>query len=106
MKNLNEPLTLEETMQQSNIIEYWTEKAAAEAHQRGLEQGLEQGIKERAREDILEALELRLQPDVARTFRSVLETIEDPQHLRQLHRAALLAESPEDFQRALASNGE
>ena len=89
-------------MQQSNIIEYWTEKAAAEAHQ----QGLERGMKERAREDILEALELRLQPDAARPFMSVLETIEDPQRLRQLHRAAILAESPEDFRRALASNGE
>lgn len=89
-------------MQQSNIIEYWTEKATAEAHQ----QGLEQGMKARAREDILEALELRLQPDVARTFKPVLETIEDPQRLKQLHRAAILAESPEDFQRALGSNGE
>ena len=99
-------IILEETMQQSNIIEYWTEKAAAEAHQQGLEQGLEQGMKERAREDILEALELRLQSDVARTFKPVLETIEDPQRLKQLHRAAILAESPEDFQRALGSNGE
>ncbi len=89
-------------MQQPNIIEYWTEKAAAEAHQ----QGLEQGMKERAREDILEALALRLQPETARTFRSVLETIGDPQRLKQLHRAAILAESPEDFQRALESNGE
>lgn len=89
-------------MQQPNIIEYWTEKATAEAHQ----QGLKQGMKERAREDILEVLELRLQPDAARTFRPVLETIEDPQRLKQLHRAAILAESPEDFRRALASNGE
>ena len=93
-------------MQQPNIVEYWTEKATAEAHQQGLEQGLEQGMKERAREDILEALALRLQPDAARTFMSVLETIEDSQRLKQLHRAAILAESPEDFQRALASNRE
>lgn len=95
-------IILEETMQQSNIIEYWTEKATAEAHQ----QGLEQGMKERAREDILEVLELRLQPDVARTFKPMLETIEDPRCLKQLHRAAILAESPEDFRMALASNGE
>ena len=95
-------IILEETMQQPNIIEYWTEKAAAEAHQ----QGLEQGMKERAREDILEALELRLQPDTAHTFKPVLEAIEDSQRLKQLFRAAILAESPEDFQRALASNGE
>ncbi len=88
-------------MQQSNIIEYWTEKAAAEAHQ----QGLEQGMKERAREDILEALELQLQPDAARTFKPVLETIGDPQRLKQLLRAAILANSPEDFRRALEANG-
>ena len=93
-------------MQQSNIIEYWTEKATAEAHQQRLEQGPEQGMKERAREDILEVLELRLQPDAALTFRAALETIEDSQRLKQLHRAAILAKSPEDFQRALASNGE
>ena len=89
-------------MQQPNIIEYWTEKATAEAHQ----QGLERGMKERAREDILEVLEIRLQLDAARTFRPVLETIEDSQRLKQLHRAAILAESPEDFRRALESNGE
>ena len=92
----------EETMQQPNIIEYWTEKAAAEAHQ----QGLQQGLKERALEDILEALELRLQPDAARTFKPALEAIDDSQRLKQLHRAAILAESTEDFQRALEANGD
>lgn len=95
-------IILEETMQQPNIVEYWTEKAAAEAHQ----QGLEQGMKERAREDILEALELRLQPDAAQNFRPILDAIEDAQRLKQLHRAAILAESTEDFQRALESNGD
>ena len=92
----------EETMQQPNIIEYWTEKAAAEAHQ----QGLQQGLKERALEDILEALELRLQPEAARTFKPALEAIDDSQRLKQLHRAAILAESTEDFQQALESNGD
>lgn len=91
-------------MQQRNIIEYWTEKATAEAHQQGLEQGLEQGMRERAREDILETLELRLQPDAASTFKPILETIEDSQRLKQLFRAALLAESTEDFAQALAAD--
>ena len=93
-------IILEETMQQPNIVEYWTEKAAAEAHQ----QGLEQGMKERAREDILEALELRLQPDTAQNFRPILDAIEDAQRLKQLFRAAILAERTEDFQRALESS--
>jgi len=63
-------------------------------------------MKKRAREDILEVLELRLEPDAASAFKRVLETIEDSQYLKQLHRAAILAESPEDFRRALASNGD
>ena len=97
-------ILLEETMQHPNIIQYWTEKATAEAHQQGLEQGLKQGIKEQALEDILEALALRLQPEAARTFKPVLETISDSQRLKQLLRAAISAESPEDFRRALESN--
>ena len=91
----------EETMQQSNIIEYWTEKATAEAHQ----QGLQQGVKERALEDILEVLELRLQPDAARIFKPALEAIDDSQRLKQLFRAAILAENAEDFRQALESSG-
>ena len=87
----------EETMHQPNIIEYWTEKATTAAYQ--------QGLKKRALEDILEALELRLQPSVAQTFKPILAVIDDPQRLRQLHRAAILAESAADFQRALESNG-
>ena len=91
-------IILEETMQQPSIIEYWTEKATAEAHQ--------QGVKERALEDILEALELRLQPEAAHTFKPMLEEINDSQRLKQLFRAAILAESTEDFRQALESNGD
>ena len=63
----------EETMQQSSIAEY----LAPEAH----EQGIQQGLRESARKHILEALTLRLQPDVAETFKSTLEAIDDLQHL-------------------------
>ena len=81
-------------MQQPNIIEYWTEKATSEARQQN------------TREHILEALALRLQPDTANLFKPTLEAIDDIQRLNQLHRAAILAESAEDFQRALESNGD
>ena len=87
----------EETMQQSSIAEY----LAPEAH----EQGIQQGLRESARKHILEALALRLQPDVAETFKPMLEAIDDLQRLDQLHRAAILAESSEDFTRALNENG-
>ena len=89
-------IILEETMHQPSIIEYWTEKAVAEAHQ--------QGLRERALEDILEALELRLQTDASQTFKPALEAIDDLQRLKQLLRAAVLAENVEDFRRALEAN--
>ena len=85
-------------MQQPNIVEYWTEKATAEARQ--------QGARESTRKHILEALALRLQFDTAHTFKPALEAIDDLQRLEQLHRAAILSESAEDFQRALVSSGD
>ena len=83
----------EETMQQSSIAEY----LAPEAH----EQGVQQGLRESARKHILEALALRLQPNVAEAFKPTLDAIDDLQRLDQLHRAAILAESSEDFRQAL-----
>ena len=87
----------EETMQQSSIAEY----LAPEAHEQGVQQGIQQGLRESARKHILEALTLRLQPDIAETFKPILEAIDDLQRLDRLHRAAILAESSEDFIQAL-----
>ena len=85
-------IILEETMQRPSIVEYLAE----EAHQ--------QGARKSARESILEALALRLQPDTAATFKPTLDAIEDLQRLRQLHRAAVLADTLEDFTQALEAN--
>ena len=85
-------------MERPSIFEHF----AAEA----LQHGIEQGARERALEDILEALELRLQPEAAHTFKPILEEINDSQRLKQLHRAAILAESTEDFRQALESSGD
>ena len=79
-------------MHQPSIVEYLAE----EAHQ--------QGARKTAREDILEALALRLQPDTAETFKPTIEAIEDLQRLKQLHRDAVLADTLEDFTQALKSN--
>ena len=81
-------IILEETMNQPSIIEYWTEQARQQS----------------ARENILEALELRLQADASQIFKPALEAIDDLQRLKQLHRAAILAENVEDFRRALEAN--
>ena len=79
-------------MHQPSIVEYLAE----EAHQ--------QGARKSAREAILEALALRLQPDTAATFKQTLDAIEDMQRLKQLHRAAVLADTLEDFTQALEAN--
>ena len=84
----------EETMQQSAIAEY----LAPEAYQ--------QGAQEIIRENIIEALVFRLQPEVAETFKSDLEAINDLQRLRQLFRIAMRVDTPEDFTQALSENGE
>ena len=89
-------IILEETMNQPSIIEYWAEEA--------LEQGIQQGVRESTREDILEALEIRLLSDATQTFKPALDAIDDLQRLKQLHRAAILAENVEDFRRALETN--
>ena len=89
-------------MQQSSIAEY----LAPEAHEQGIQQGIQQGAQEAIRENILEALAFQLQPEVAETFKSDLETVNDLQRLKQLFRTAMRVETAEDFTQALEENGE
>ncbi|MYB93054.1 hypothetical protein F4054_07790 [Candidatus Poribacteria bacterium] len=84
-------------MQQSSIAEY----LAPEAHEQGIQQGIQQGAQEIIRENIIEALAFRLQPEVAETFKSDLEAINDLQRLRQLFRIAMRVDTPENFTQAL-----
>ena len=79
----------EETMYESSIVQYFTEK--------GIEQGIEQGIQE----SIQEVLALRFQPEEVRPLASRIEAIEDVQRLKQLHRAAIQVPSLEAFRRLL-----
>ena len=83
-------------MQQSSIAEY----LAPEAH----EQGIQQGAQETIRENILEALASQLQSEIGETFKSDVEAIKDLQRLKQLFRAAMRVETPEDFIQALNEN--
>ena len=87
----------EETMYESSIVRYFTERATQQGHQAG--------ARESTIEDILEVLALRFQSDVAQTVKPNLEAIDDLQRLRQLRRTAILADRFEDFQQVLAENG-
>ena len=79
----------EETMYESSIAQYFTEK--------GIEQGIEQGIQE----SIQEVLALRFQPEDMHLLATRIATIDDVQRLKQLHRAAIQVPSLEDFRRLL-----
>ena len=79
----------EETMYELDIIRHLTEKAA----------------KENALKYIFEVLTLRLQPDTALRFKPALEEIDDLERLDVLLRAAVLANTPEDFEQVLEENG-
>ena len=91
----------EETMERPPIVEY----LAQEAHEQGIQQGIQQGAQETIRENILETLAFRLQLEVAQTFKSDLEMINDLPSLKQLFRAAMRVETLEDFMQALNENG-
>ena len=92
-------------MYELDIIRHLTEKAAAEAaaeaRQQGMQQGIQQGMQQGMQQGIFEALTLRLQSDAALRFKPMLEQIDDPQRLAALFRAAVLANTPEDFQQVL-----
>ena len=85
-------------MQQPPIVEYFKRKA--------YEQAFQQSAQETIRENILEILAFQLQPEVAETFKSDLESINDLQRLKELFRTALRVETPEDFTQALNENSE
>ena len=80
-------------VQESSIIQYFTEKS--------FEQGIEQGKKQHAVEAILTVLEVRFQTDVAEKLKPFLGAIDDLQRLDQLHRVAARAADIDEFTHAL-----
>ena len=81
--NLETIMTIisEETMYESSVVQYFTEKA------------LEQGI----RESIQEVLELRFQPEAVRRLAARIGAIDDVPRLKQLHRAAIQVPKPQSL---------
>ena len=75
----------EETMYESSVVQYFTEK------------GIEQGIQE----SIQEVLALRFQPEDTHQLASRIGLIDDVQRLKRLHRAAIQVPSLEAFRHLL-----
>ena len=87
----------EETMYESSVVQYFTEKAL----KKGIEQGIEQGGRDRAIEDLLDVLEIRFGLTASDPLAARLGDIDDVQHLKQLHRAAIQVPSLEAFRNLL-----
>ena len=90
--NLETVMTIiaEETMYESSVVQYFTEKA--------LKQGIEQGIEQGLQESILDVLELRFQPEDVRRLTARIGAIDDVQRLKQLHRSAIQVAQPRSLQ--------
>ena len=82
-------VTAEETMYESSVVQYFTEK--------GIKQGIEQGGRERAIEDLLEVLEIRFGLASSDPLAVRIGATDDVQHLKQWHRAAIQVPSLDAF---------
>ena len=89
--NLETIMTIiaEETMYESSVVQYFTEK------------GIEQGGRERAVEALLDVLEIRFGLAASDPLADRIGAIDDVQHLKQLHRAAIQVPSLEAFRHLL-----
>ena len=92
-------------LRESSLFQSLTQQSRAEAREKGLEEGIEQGIEQGERrstiEAILEVLEIRFDMSEAHPLSARIAAIEDLQHLKQLHRAAIQVPNLEAFQRVL-----
>ena len=77
------------------------EEGIEEGIEQGLEQGLEQGGRQRAIEDLLDVLEIRFDMPETHPLSARIAAIDDLQHLKQLHRAAIQVPNLDAFQRVL-----
>lgn len=90
-------IILEETMQESSVIQHFTEQ--------GIEQGIEQGERKGILGSLLDILESRFQTSEVHALKPTLESIEETQHLRKLLREAIQVSTLDEFKCILASNG-
>ena len=98
-------LIKEEIVQESTFFQEHLEKATKRVTQEAREQGLQQGIEQERREStirhILVVLKTKFSADIVNVLMPAIENITDVERLEQLFPAAIEAENPETFARAL-----
>ena len=98
-------IILEETMHESSIVQYFTEKAVQQGIEQGIERGIQQGKRETALESLIGVLEVRFHTAGVQTLKPALEAIEDSQRLQQLLYTAVQIPTLEEFAANLVSSG-
>ncbi len=92
-------------LRESSLFQSLTQQSREEAREQGLEEGIEQGIEQGERRStiaaILEVLEIRFDMPETHSLSTRIAAIDDLQHLKQLHRAAIQVPNLEAFQRVL-----
>ena len=83
---------------QSEVVQYFKEL--------GMQEGIEQGARETIIESILEALEVRFSARGLEQLKSMLESVEGLQRLKELRREALRTYSLETFTQILENGSE
>ena len=84
---------LMDLIRESSLIQYFKRE--------GREEGFEQGERKSALEAILEVLEIRFDLSETHPISDRIAAIEDVQHLKQLHRAAIQVSNLDEFRRML-----
>ena len=98
-------IIVEETMHESSIVQYFTEKAVAQGIEEGIERGIQQGKRETALDSLIGVLEVRFHTAGVQTLKPALEAIEDSQRLQQLLYTAVQVSTLEEFAANLVSSG-
>ena len=88
-------------MRESSFAQYIKQLGIEQGIEEGREEGIEQGGRQRAIEDILDVLEIRFDLSEAHPLSTRIAAIDDLQHLKQLHRAAIQVPNLEAFERVL-----
>ena len=86
---------LMDLIRESSLIQYF--------RQEGREEGIEEGERKSTIEAILEVLEIRFGLSETHPLSDRISAIDDVQHLKQLHRAAIQVSSLDDFEGVLDS---
>ena len=92
---------LMDLIRESSFAQYLIEQEIEENKEQWIQQGIEQGIEQGERRstitDILDVLEIRFDLHETGPLSARIAAIEDLQHLKQLHRAAIQVSSLEEF---------